>query len=239
VAWYCALPEGSTSCSLDTPIGINQQPTAEVARMLAAAPGALRIAVLLKAPQSGSVGIGVSSPAVVSYPFDPVMITPVPAAPPAPAVSYRTSTPGSYTVSTGPAHSGTWIVLADSYAPRWTLRGLPAGWRAQHLRVDGYANGWLLTGPGTPRLNLRLDYGPDRYVRLAEEISLAVAGAPPKQEGSRCPFNPGPPGLSPSRARQQTPSPGGSRSSCPPRTPPARSGPACAASGRRRGSRSR
>jgi hypothetical protein len=177
VAWYCALPEGSTSCSLDTPIGINDQPTAESARMLAASPGALRIAVLLRSPQSGSASIRVSSPAVVSYPFDPVRITPVSAAPPAPAVSYRTSSPGSYAVSTGPAHSGTWIVLADSYAPRWTLSGLPAGWRAQHLRVDGYANGWLLTGSGTPRLNLRLDYGPDRYVRLAEEISLAIAGA--------------------------------------------------------------
>ncbi|WP_018348171.1 hypothetical protein [Longispora albida] len=40
------------------------------------------------------------------------------------------------------------VALAESYAPGWRLRGLPDGWKARHVLVDGYANGWLVEGRG-------------------------------------------------------------------------------------------
>jgi arabinofuranan 3-O-arabinosyltransferase len=66
------------------------------------------------------------------------------------------------------------VVLRDSYAPGWSLDGLPAGWSARHLVVDGYANGWLVEGTGDAVLTVR--YGPQRWASAALMISL-IAGA--------------------------------------------------------------
>ena len=66
--------------------------------------------------------------------------------------------------------SGTFLlVLADTYAPEWIIEGLPTGWRAEHIMVDGYANGWRISGAGHAAITLR--YGPQTVVRYAMALS--------------------------------------------------------------------
>src|SRR5581483_7276806 len=65
------------------------------------------------------------------------------------------------------------LVLAESYAPGWVVDGLPNGWSARHVEVDGYGNGWLITGSGNAVLTLQ--YGPDRWCRAALIVSALGA----------------------------------------------------------------
>lgn len=68
---------------------------------------------------------------------------------------------------------GDFVLGTDqSWAKGWRLEGLPAGWRARHIELDGYANGWQVTGQGAA--NLVLAYGPDRYVRWAHWATAAA-----------------------------------------------------------------
>jgi arabinofuranan 3-O-arabinosyltransferase len=68
------------------------------------------------------------------------------------------------------------LVLTESYAPGWQLTGLPRTWRARHLVIDGYANGWLVTGRGNAEL--ALEYAPERAAEAANRASaLALAAA--------------------------------------------------------------
>ncbi len=68
------------------------------------------------------------------------------------------------------------LVMPESYASGWALDGLPRGWTARHVVVDGYANGWLVTGTGNADLNLV--YKPSRWSDAALVISaLAAASA--------------------------------------------------------------
>ncbi|HYS94879.1 MAG TPA: hypothetical protein VEL30_00120, partial [Candidatus Nitrosopolaris sp.] len=104
----------------------------------------------------------------------------VSAAPVDPPVSWRPTvtstavTPAEYRVVVHGAAGRFTVVLRDSYAPGWSLDGLPAGWSARHLTVDGYANGWLVEGTGDAVLTAR--YRPERWASAALTISL-VAGA--------------------------------------------------------------
>jgi arabinofuranan 3-O-arabinosyltransferase len=67
------------------------------------------------------------------------------------------------------------LVLPESYAPGWALDGLPRGWTARHVVVDGYANGWLVTGTGNA--DLSLVYRPSRWSEAALVISALAAAA--------------------------------------------------------------
>ncbi|MGW4809774.1 glycosyltransferase [Kitasatospora sp. NPDC004272] len=64
------------------------------------------------------------------------------------------------------------VALPDSADPRWELTGLPAGWSARPLTLDGYRAAWLVDGPGTAEL--RIAFGPDRWWRIALGLSAAT-----------------------------------------------------------------
>jgi arabinofuranan 3-O-arabinosyltransferase len=66
-------------------------------------------------------------------------------------------------------------VLAESYARGWSLRGLPRGWSATHLRADGYANGWRIDGSGDAELTL--EYRPARFGPAVMAVSALTAAA--------------------------------------------------------------
>jgi arabinofuranan 3-O-arabinosyltransferase len=63
------------------------------------------------------------------------------------------------------------LVLNESFDPGWRLGGLPEGRNAEHLMVEGYANGWRVS-PGPP-LDVTIEYGPDTWWRFARFVSLA------------------------------------------------------------------
>jgi arabinofuranan 3-O-arabinosyltransferase len=62
------------------------------------------------------------------------------------------------------------LVHPESFAPGWDLSGLPRGWTARHVSVDGYANAWLVDGTGDA--NLTLTYGPTLWSRAALLVSV-------------------------------------------------------------------
>lgn len=98
------------------------------------------------------------------------------AAPP-PAVTATSDTPARYAVGVQEATGMFVLALTEAHDPGWQLEGLPASWRASHIQVDGYANGWLLApGPGAPtELSVALVHVPSRHARLALWLSLATA----------------------------------------------------------------
>jgi arabinofuranan 3-O-arabinosyltransferase len=66
------------------------------------------------------------------------------------------------------------VVLRQSYGNQWQVSGVRSG--ADHVVVDGWANGWLVRGaaPSSPEFR----YGPDLWTQLAAVVLLfAVAAA--------------------------------------------------------------
>lgn len=92
-----------------------------------------------------------------------------------PSVQVTTASPGRYTARISGAHGRFVLVLPETYADGWALRGLPTGWQATHLQVNGYANGWLVTGSGSAAVTL--SYQPARWSWAALLVSLAVGVA--------------------------------------------------------------
>ncbi|MFB7946234.1 glycosyltransferase [Kitasatospora phosalacinea] len=64
------------------------------------------------------------------------------------------------------------VTLPDSADPRWELTGLPAGWSARPLTLDGYRAAWLVDGHGDAELHVA--FGPDRWWRAAVGLSAAT-----------------------------------------------------------------
>ncbi len=96
----------------------------------------------------------------------------------APALSWRTDGPADYRITMPAAPETFAIALDEAHDRRWVLEGLPEGATAAHVRLDGYRNGWLVDLPATTAptaLELRIRYGPDRWVHRALVIS-ALAG---------------------------------------------------------------
>lgn len=84
---------------------------------------------------------------------------------PAPHLKVHDDGPARYDVDVRGADGAFVLTLAESYADGWHLEGLPKGWRARHLPVDGYANGWVVTGHGDA--HIRLVYTPEDWMRPA------------------------------------------------------------------------
>lgn len=98
-----------------------------------------------------------------------------------PLVSTTHQSAGSYRSSVTGADGQFILVLADSYAPGWTLSRLPAGWTAKHFLANGYANGWVVHGTGSAQLQIA--YTPNGLAAAGQALSvsslvvLALAGA--------------------------------------------------------------
>lgn len=97
-----------------------------------------------------------------------------PAAAP-PRATWRSLTPAAYDVRIDGASAPFTVVLPESFASGWTMSGLPAGWSARHIEVNGYANGWLVSGTGSATLKMR--YAPNRWATAARIISGYGLGA--------------------------------------------------------------
>lgn len=66
------------------------------------------------------------------------------------------------------------LVLADRYSSKWTLRTLSGTANVgEHSVVNGFANGWVITGD--PGAELELAYTPDVVVQAATAVSVAAA----------------------------------------------------------------
>lgn len=66
------------------------------------------------------------------------------------------------------------LAFRQAYAPGWSLDGLPAGATARHIEVDGWANGWVVSGLAGRSVVLRVRYRDDPLVSLAVWSLLAV-----------------------------------------------------------------
>lgn len=97
----------------------------------------------------------------------PETVTVADAAQPAPAPHLKVHSEGlaRYDVDVRGAGGTFVLTLAESYADGWHLEGLPYGRLARHLPVDGYANGWVVTGQGDA--HIRLVYTPEDWMRPA------------------------------------------------------------------------
>jgi arabinofuranan 3-O-arabinosyltransferase len=88
---------------------------------------------------------------------------------PPPKLVAQRQNPASYTVEVGDATDDFVVGFADSFAPGWTLRGLPQGWSATHVELDGYANGWAvrkISARAPSRLHLTVEHRPSVLMRL-------------------------------------------------------------------------
>lgn len=98
--------------------------------------------------------------------------------------------PARYELDLAPTGAPTLLIFRDSYHPGWRLhlerpaRGAP---QPKHVRVEGFANGWLL--PAGARGEATLEYAPARAVRagrvvsaLALMLALALVLAPRVRE---------------------------------------------------------
>ncbi|MGE0728625.1 MAG: hypothetical protein AB7O92_01330 [Acidimicrobiia bacterium] len=69
---------------------------------------------------------------------------------------------------------GAVIATTESFDPGWVLDGLPAGVGAEHVRLDGYRNGWVVDTPGT--YTLRIHFQPERTAEVGWWTSVLAGG---------------------------------------------------------------
>jgi arabinofuranan 3-O-arabinosyltransferase len=95
----------------------------------------------------------------------------------APALRWSQERPDRYRVAVSASRGGFTLVLAESSAKGWWLRGLPEDWTARRVTVDGYANGWRIEGAGSA--DLTLVHAPAALGRIAIAVSAlgAIAAA--------------------------------------------------------------
>jgi arabinofuranan 3-O-arabinosyltransferase len=87
----------------------------------------------------------------------------------APIVRADQRSPTRYRVHVQSARSPFLLALNQTYDTGWKLLGAPA---ASHIRVNGYANGWIVRRSGS--YDLQLVYQPQELVDGARAASLAV-----------------------------------------------------------------
>jgi arabinofuranan 3-O-arabinosyltransferase len=78
-----------------------------------------------------------------------------------PHVTYERVAPYEFRVHVRGARKPFLLVLSETFAPGWQLKGGGRGGaRASHLRVNGYANGWRVPWRGS--YDVELTYGPEQ-----------------------------------------------------------------------------
>jgi hypothetical protein len=90
-----------------------------------------------------------------------------------PVVSYERVSPSKFRVHVANATAPFLLVATETYASGWraSAPGRSSG-GVEHLRVDGYANGWRIPWRGT--YDLILAYAPARTARLAWLADLVL-----------------------------------------------------------------
>jgi arabinofuranan 3-O-arabinosyltransferase len=174
-ARICLWQEGPNRCA-DLPVLEKQARWRHLSAVVAPAAGTRRLHLYLFVDGQPVRSTAVSYRAVRVTPdvSSEVRVRDTRRAGPAPALA---STGGGehYRVVVTGATGGFVLALAESYASGWRISGLPPGWRARHVTVDGYANGWVIEGSGAAELSL--DYAPGRWARGAATVSAATLAA--------------------------------------------------------------
>jgi len=95
-----------------------------------------------------------------------------------PTLASQALSPARYTARIDGVVQPFTLVLREAFAPGWELRGLPDGWAAKHVMVEGGLNGWLVTPTlnGASRAELSLVHGPSIWSRAALVASSISAG---------------------------------------------------------------
>jgi hypothetical protein len=94
---------------------------------------------------------------------------------PLPRLRYRKESPHEFRVKVSGAREPFLLTLTETYASGWSLkrRGIRSG-QGKHVRVNGYANGWIVPWRGD--YELVLTYSPERVAATAWFVSaLALA----------------------------------------------------------------
>lgn len=68
----------------------------------------------------------------------------------APAMSFHEISPARYHVKILGATAPFVVALSDSWSADWRITGAPAGTLIDHLRIDGYRNGWAVDARDDP-----------------------------------------------------------------------------------------
>jgi arabinofuranan 3-O-arabinosyltransferase len=90
----------------------------------------------------------------------------------APATEVSRESPSRYSVAVRGSEGRFVLAFAETFAPGWKLTKLPAGWSARHVEVDGYANGWEITGRGDATFALR--YRPAALASAGARVSATA-----------------------------------------------------------------
>ena len=90
-----------------------------------------------------------------------------------PAIDWHRDGPARYRVEVTGATEPFVLALADAWSADWQVQGLPAGATARQLKIDGYRNGWVISG--VTDAHLTLTYAPARYGRDAMHVSQVTA----------------------------------------------------------------
>jgi arabinofuranan 3-O-arabinosyltransferase len=91
----------------------------------------------------------------------------------APAMTFHKISPARYRVRVDGATAPFVLALSDSWSADWKVSGAAAGTKIDHLRIDGYRNGWAIDARGD--LDLLVEYVPARAGQLAISVSLATS----------------------------------------------------------------
>jgi hypothetical protein len=90
-----------------------------------------------------------------------------------PELTYRRLSSAKFRVRVSGASEPFLLVVTEGFDRGWVIersgRNDPA---PRHLKVNGYANGWIV--PWTGSYDLTVEYAPERYARLARRFDLAV-----------------------------------------------------------------
>ncbi|MEU8528205.1 hypothetical protein AB0C77_21815 [Streptomyces sp. NPDC048629] len=138
-------------------------------------PGTRQLALYLYADgdDAGTTRVEYTDVRVARTP-DPLTVSITPAAPataPAePAAQVRRLGAGHQRITLTDLRGSTVVALRDSFHAQWRLSGLPAGWTARALEVDGYRQAWVVSGHGDAVLDA--GFGPDRWWFAAVAASL-------------------------------------------------------------------
>jgi arabinofuranan 3-O-arabinosyltransferase len=90
-----------------------------------------------------------------------------------PRVSYRRVSPSEFRAHVVNARQPFFLVAAETYAPGWRVKAKGRSSNGvEHLRVNGYANGWRIPWTGT--YDITIKYGPERYAQLARRSDLVL-----------------------------------------------------------------
>ena len=176
-ARYCVWEDGPERCAT-APALTASTSWQRLTTVIHPDPGTTRLRLYLYADGQPNPVTSVQYRAIRAERAMPAIVAVQPLRPtsPDPAVAtWRENHTGSYDLTLTGVRSRTVITLGESFDPRWQISGLPAAWSSRHVRVNGYANAWIIEGHGNARLGI--EFEPERSVNHAQWLSAVVLAA--------------------------------------------------------------